>query len=221
MACSERYAEAWEFAAWFCVEAVISNVDDSGGAGNLFLTDSQVNFSELGIQANVGMVLYNVTQGTSGQVTAVALHTLTAAGVTWDDGDAYLIVAIDAQQRSTIERNLNLAATNINAARAASNGCGCTLASWAADYLSHLNVVMAAAFYSCTCGRPSISALSDDTRNSYREWAQAQIDAIRTQHIELCDGETGADFPVVGWAEQGWNEFARTRIVLNDILRNL
>jgi len=220
MACTDRYAEAWQFAAFFCVEALISNVDDSGGAANAFLTDSQVDFTLLGVQANVGMVLYNTTQGTSGQITAVTVHTVTAAGVTWDDGDAYRLVAIDAQQRSTIEHYLNLAATDIHAARAASGGCDCTLSAWAADYLSQLNVVMAAAFYSCTCGRPSISALSDETRTAYREWAQVQMDHIRTQHIELCDGATGADFPVVGWAEQGWNEFARTRIILNDILRN-
>jgi len=220
MACTGRYSEAWQFAAEFCIEAIVSNVDDSGGAANLFLTDSQVNFVELGVRANVGMVLYNTTQATNGQVTAVTAHTLTATGVTWDDGDAYVIVAIDVQQRSTIERYLNLAATDIHAARAASGGCDCTLASWAADYLAHLNIVMAAAFYSCTCGRPAVSALSDETRTAYREWAQAQMDAIRDMRIELCDGETGSEFPVIGWAEQGVTEFAKAQIVLNDILRN-
>ena len=220
MACSGRYAEAWRFAADLCVEAILSNVDNSGGAGNLFLTDNQVDFTLKGVQANVGMVLYNTTQGTSGQVTAVTGHTLTATGVTWDDGDSYLIVAIDVQQRSTIEHYLNLAAGHIHAARAASGGCDCTLANWAADYLAHLNVVMAAAFYSCDCGRPSISALSDDTRNSYREWAQEQLDAIRDVRIELCAGETGSETPVIGWAEQGTTEFAKAQIVLNDMLRN-
>jgi hypothetical protein len=220
MPCTDRYSEAWRFAAFFCVEAIVSNVDDSGGAANAFLTDSQVDFVQLGVQASVGMVLYNTTQNTNGQVTAVTAHTITATGVTWDDGDAYIIVAIDAQQRATIELNLNLAATMIHAARAQSGGCDCTLASWADDYLAHLNVVIAAAFYSCTCGRPSISALSDETRTAYREWAQEQLNAIRDVRIELCDGETGSETPVLGWAEQGTTEFARAQIILNDLLRN-
>ena len=126
----------------------------------------------------------------------------------------------DSQQEAVINNYLAISANTIHAARAASGGCGCSLASWAAEYLKFLNIVMAAAFYSCECGRPATSMMSDDTRNAYREWAQNELDNIRTQHIELCDGETGADFPVAGWAGQGWNEFVRTRIVLNDILRN-
>ena len=220
MPCSGRYAEAWQFASWFCVEALLSNVDDSGGAGNLFLTDSQVNFLEGGVQANVGMILYNTTQGTHGQVTAVTIHTVTATGVTWDDGDAYRIVALEAQQRASIEANLNIAATQIHAALAASGACDCTFAAWANDWLAFLNCVIAAAFYSCTCGRPAVAAMSDDTRNSYREWAQAQLEALRDGRFEVCDGETGSEYPFLGWAEQGTTAFARARIVLNDILRN-
>jgi len=218
--CTGRFAEAWQFAAFFCVEALLSNVDDSGAAGNLFLTDTSTDFPTSGIAANAGMILYNVTQNTSGQITAVTLDTLTATGVTWDDGDVYRVVAIDAQQRATIEHNLNLAVTGIHAALAASGACNCTFAPWATDYLSHLNVVMAAAFYSCTCGRPAVQALSDETRSSYREWAQAQIDAIRSGTLELCYGETGSEFPVVGVAEQGWTEATRAQIIANDILRN-
>ena len=126
----------------------------------------------------------------------------------------------ESQQEAVINNNLRKAATFIHAARAASGGCNCSLSPWAEEYLSTLNVVMAAAFYSCQCGRPAITVLSDDVRAQYREAVQNELDNIRTQKIELCDGETGADFPVVGWAEQGWDEFARTRIVLNDILRN-
>lgn len=221
MPCTGRYSEAWRFASYFCVEALLSNFDNSGGAANVFLTDTQVNFLEAGVRPNAGMILENTTQNTSGQVTAVTITTVTATGVTWDDGDAYRIVALDAQQRGSVEANLNLAATNIHAALAASGACDCTFAAWADDWLAHLNIVIAAAFYSCTCGRPSISALSDETRTSYREWAQAQLDALRDGRFEVCDGATGSEFAITGWAEQGLTEAARARIIIRDILRNM
>lgn len=140
-----------------------------------------------------------------------------------DAGDfsAFFCVDIDNnQQEATINNYLNIAASNIHVARAASNGCDCSLAPWATEYLKLLNIVIAASFYSCPCGRPGTSLMSDDTRHSYREWAQGQIDAIRDMRLELCDGETSSEFPVVGWAEQGVTEFAKAQIVLNDILRN-
>jgi len=216
-ACSGRYSEAWQFAAWFCVEALLMGADNGGGAGVAMLTDSAANFVEKGIEANVGMVLYNLTQSTYGLVTGVTLHTVTATGVPWNNGDLYRIVAINAQQRAAIEHNLILAAGAIHAARAAADACNCALAAWALDYLIHLNNVIAAAFYGCTCGS---AALTDDTKVSYREWADAQLELIRTSKLELCEGETGADFPATGWAEQAVTEFAARDIVANDILRN-
>ncbi|MGD8499008.1 MAG: hypothetical protein PVJ86_00080 [Phycisphaerales bacterium] len=140
-----------------------------------------------------------------------------------DAGDfaAFFCVEVDNnQQEATINNYLMIAATDIHAARAQSGGCDCTLANWAGEYLKFLNIIIAASFYSCPCGRPGTSLMSDDTRHSYREWAQGQIDAIRDVRIELCAGETGSETPVLGWAEQGTTEFAKARIVLNDILRN-
>lgn len=187
----------------------------------MFLTDTQVDFLRAGVQPNVGMVITNTTQNTSGQVTAVTITTVTATGVTWDDGDAYRIVALDAAQRALIEQNLNVAVTHIHAALAASGACDCTFAAWANDWLAFLNSVIAASFYSCTCGRPSISALSDETRNEYRTWAQGQLDALRDGRFEVCAGETGSEFAITGWAEQGLTEAARARIIARDILRNM
>jgi hypothetical protein len=220
MSCNGAYAEAWEFASWFCKGALLERVDDSGGAGNAALADSQVDFLRLGVQANVGMVLYNVTQGTNGPVTAVTTHSVTATGVTWDDGDEYRIVTLDAQQIAAIERNLSIAATDIHAALAASGACDCTLSSWGSQFLAKINIIDAAAFYSCTCGQPAAAALSDETRRRYQEWVQTQLNLIRTMKLELCDGETGADFPVTGWAQQGLTEFNKAQIIVDDIVKN-
>lgn len=220
MSCTGRYAEAWEFASFFCKEALAVGVDNSGGAGNASLQDTQVtDFRTLGIEANVGMILYNTTQNTSGAVTAVGANTITATGVTWDDGDAYRIVALNGQQRGEIELNLNLAASDIHIARAASSGCDCSLSAAGRQKAAFLNIINAAAFYSCTCGMPAVQALSNDTRARYQQYVQEQINQIRDGRLELCAGETGSDFPAVGWADQGVTGFAKARIVVNDILK--
>jgi hypothetical protein len=213
MACLGRYAEAWAFAAFWCTGVIISNADNSGGAGNAFLTDTTVgNFTVLGVEANVGMILYNTTQGTNGPVTAVTPTTITATGVTWDDGDAYRIVLIDILERSAIEHYLNVAASDLHAAMAQSGMCDCVLAAWAPDFLAKLNIIDAAAYYQCKCGQPS---MTDTMRSRYLDWCSTQLEAIRTGNQELCHGATGADFPSLGWAQQGWTDWATAEIVYN------
>lgn len=215
--CTGRFAESWQFAAFWCVASMIAGADDSGGAGNANLTDSQANFQTKGVLPNRGMILYNTTQNTSGPVTAVTETTITATGVTWDDADAYRIVLLTGIERSTIEHYLNVAASDIHAALAASGACDCTLASWAADYLAKLNIIEAAVFYQCPCGQPSFEA---SQRSDLLTWATNELSNLRTMKVDVCAGETGSDFPVTGWAEQGTTEFARVRIIVNDILRN-
>jgi len=219
MTCTGAYAEVWEFAKYFCTESLILGVDNSGGAGNAFLTDSLIDFNDKGVYAGRGMILENVTAGTEGPVTAMTTHTLTATGVTWDDGDTYRIAALDSSQRLVIEDHLLQAASDIHAARAASGGCDCTLASWAGEYLARLNSVIAAAFYDCLCTSPG-PPMIEERRAMYMEWANSQLEMIREGKLELCHGETGSDFPATGWAEQGTTEFARTGIVVNDALRD-
>lgn len=119
-----------------------------------------------------------------------------------------------------INNNLRLAATDIWVALKSAGADQCAMPPQSLDYLAFLNIIIAAAFYSCTCGRPSITMLSDDMRNNYRAWAQAQLDAVRRSEIELCEGETGADFPYLDVAEQGWTHFNRVRIIVNDWLRH-
>jgi hypothetical protein len=164
------------------------------------------------------MILYNTTQNTSGPVTAVTETTITATGVTWDDGDAYRIVLLTGIERGTIEHYLNIAASDIHAALAATGACDCTHASWAAGYLSKLNIIDAAAYYQCPCGQPKIS---DDQRRALLEWASNELANLRMSKVDVCQDATGADFPATGWAEQGTTESAQARIILNDILRNL
>jgi len=215
MACTGRYAQSWQFASFFCTGVILQNVDNSGGAGNLFLTDTTINFLAPAneVEAGVGMILYNTTAGTSGPVTAVTAHTITATGVTWSNGNGYRIVLIDAIERSTIELYLDIAASDIHAAMAASGACDCTLASWAAGFLAKLNIIDAASYYQCKCGQPS---MTDELRGRYLDWCSTQLEAIRTGALELCDGATGSDFPALGWAQQGWTDWATAEIIYNE-----
>jgi len=212
MACNGAYAEAWQFASFFCSAGLLSSVDNSGGAGNAFLTDSQVDFTAF-IEANVGMILYNVTQSTSGPVTAVTQTTLTATGVTWNDGDTYRIATLNAQEIATIELYLDIAAADLHAAMAQSGMCDCSLASWAPGFLQKLNIIDAASYYQCSCGQPN---MSDELRGRYLDWCSTQLEAIRTGNLELCSGHTGSDFPSVGWAQQGWTDWATAEIIYNE-----
>ena len=215
MACTGRFAEAWSFASFFCTGVILNGVDNSGGAANAFLTDTTINFlaPDNRVDAGVGMVLYNTTAGTSGPVMAVTSTTITATGVTWDNGDAYRIVLIDAIERSTIELYLDIAASDLHAAMAAAGACDCTLADWAAGFLAKLNIIDAASYYQCKCGQPS---MTDELRGRYLDWASTQLEAIRTGAIELCQGQTGSDFPALGWASQGWTDWATAEIIYNE-----
>lgn len=216
--CTARFALASDFAAFFCIKAILSRVHD-GAANAAVLTDSQADFIENGIEANQGMILYNVTDGSSGVVTAVTENTLTttlASGTDndWDVGDIYRITALDSNEIATIENVLDIAASDIHAALAASGACDCTLAGWARAYLKKLNIIDASAFYVCECAKPK---LTDEQRQAYLEWADRQFELIRTQKLELCSGATGAEFPAIDWVEQGTTEFAQAQIVDNDI----
>jgi len=217
MACTGRFAEAWQFASFFCVGAMLYRVDDSGGMAHAFLTDSQADFVTGGIKANVGMILYNVTDGSRGPVTAVTTNTLTASlaggvGNNWDNGDVYRIVTIDTNEIATIQNYLDITATDIHAAMAAADACSCTLASWASALLGKINIIEAAGFYQCPCGGPR---MTDEMRKTYMEWADHQLELIRLGKIEVCAGSAGSDYPAVGWAEQTVTEFATEQILFN------
>lgn len=219
--CTSRYAEAWEYAATLCIGAILKRIH-TGADGAAVLQDTQVNFREAGVLANVGMVLYNVTDGSSGAVTAVTNTTITATltGGTdndWDAGDVYRIVLIDALEIATIEQFLDIAAADVHEALAATGACDCTLASWATTYLKKLNIYDALTYYMCPCAKLK---LSDDARAAYLAWAEKQFELLRSGAIEVCSGETGSEFPALDWADQSVTEFAAAKIISNDIDRN-
>ena len=222
MACNGAYADFWDYAAELCVHPILAGYDDSGGAGNVFLTNSTADFINGPDAIEVGHWCKNVTDGSEGPITARTQTTVTATltGGTnndWDDGDLYYLMPITANERAIITLYLTTAASDIHASLAATGACDCTLASWATVYLQKLNIFDAAVRHNCPCGQP---LLTDDQRSMWLDWVSTQLGLLRTAEIEVCDGETGSDFAYTGWAEQGVTEFARARIIAKDVLRN-
>lgn len=220
MTCSGRYAEAWQFAAFWCASNLLQGLHAGAGPGDAALSDTYTDFISRGVKANVGMVLYNTTQGTSGVVTAVTTHTLTAVGVTWDNADAYRIATLTGEEIATTNHYLDIASGNIHAALGSVGGCDCTLADWATGtegMLTKINIIETAAFHTCPCMRPLIT---DDMRRTYLEESNRQLSMIRTGEIELCAGYTGSKYPAFGAIEQAFNVFSAEQIIINREKRN-
>ena len=208
MPCTGRYAEAIDYAVLMRCAGLYAGLDDSGGAGNVFLTDSTVNFVDLDVV--VGNPIFNATTGVYGTITAVAATVLQTNTATWSNGDAYRIALMSASEVATVEMYLDLATPAIFAALGAVGACSCTFASWANQYLAQLNSYLAAVVHHCPCGR---GELTDDMRRAYLEWTSEQLELIRTGKIELCSGYTGADYPAIASAEQAWTNWRAAEIM--------
>jgi len=119
-----------------------------------------------------------------------------------------------------IEAFLDIAASDIHAAMAAQGMCNCTLASWASEYLKKINIIDAEVIQHCMAACGWTSVMSPELRRMWLEWVNLQLQLIRTGEIELCNGETGKDFPYMGWAQQSHTDFQAAQIIWNDIAKN-
>lgn len=120
----------------------------------------------------------------------------------------------DSEGQEMIEYYVNAAAGNIHAALAAVAACDCTFAAWANEYLKKINLVEAGTLVQCRCVDTN---LTTEEKRLWLEWADRQLDLIRTSKIDVCAGATGADWPSIGWASQGLTERVRAEIIANDI----
>lgn len=129
--------------------------------------------------------------------------------------DFWCLGEIGSEAETMIRQFLEIAVSDVHAALAATGACDCTLAGWATEYLKKLQVIEAAVIYNCPCGTVN---LTDDMKRNWLEWLNGQYKMLRTGEIEVCDGETGADFPSMGWAEQAWTDWNRAQVVYNDLV---
>ena len=133
---------------------------------------------------------------------------------------ACLDVPIDAAeavaQTALLEMALDMASSDVYAAMAASGACDCTLAAWATEFLKKLAIVDAVLLQRCPCVRAN---LSEAERPAWLDWVTGQLELIRTGKIEVCAGETGSEFPALGWAEQTVTIANTVKIISNRINR--
>jgi hypothetical protein len=216
MSCSGRYAEAWQYASFWCQSQLLVGAHMGAGPADVALSDTTVNFLNAGAQGGKGQVLYNTTQNTSGPITAATETTLTATGVTWNASDAYRSAFLSTSEMSRINHYLDITAGDIHAALGSVGACDCTFSSWGANYLAEINIILARVFWDCPCAPD----LSNDEKRLYSELANARLQAIRDGEVDVCQGATGSKYPVIGWAEQGLTEFSQAEIIAKDIERS-
>lgn len=120
---------------------------------------------------------------------------------------------IESRYEDHVNRFLVMAASNIQAALAASGAINCSLASWALEYLKNLNVVLAGTLYQDLC-EPHLTV---DEKRLYLEYANGQLEQIRTGKLELCANATGSEFPAIDWAEQSVDEFSAAKIIIKEL----
>lgn len=213
------YATAEDYVGFLCNSARISRVHD-GPDEALSLTDSIGRFRTRGIQAGVGMILYNLTDGSQAVVTGVTednlVGTLTG-GVDnfWEIGDQYLIVTVDAFERATVDHYLEVTASDIAAAVAAGGQCECSITAWGAALLKKLNILDAISLYVCSC---RAGAISDTERQQHRNFVEAQLKLIREGRIDVCGG-SGSDGPAFGSSKEAVTPFAAAQIIRDRIER--
>ena len=130
-----------------------------------------------------------------------------------NDFRAYWGVEIENKYEAHVNRFLVMAASNIQAALAASGAINCSLASWATEYLKNMNVILAGILYQDLC----TPHLTVDEKRLYMEYANGQLEQIRTGKLELCAGETGSDYPAIDWAEQSTDEFSAAKIIIKEL----
>jgi hypothetical protein len=126
--------------------------------------------------------------------------------------DFWCVEIHGTDEADQVKNYLRRAASTINMSRQAQGACDCTLSNSAVGYLRDLSIVIAVVYHNCPCAKPN---LSDAQLAAYIEQTSAELLAIREGTIELCDGETGSDFPAIGWAEQSLTDFATAEIIYN------
>jgi len=217
MTCTTRYAEAWEYGAFFCVGNLLAGVHGGAGPADAALSDADGDFITRGIRPLIGQVLYNLTQATNGLVTAVTDTTITAVGVTWDALDEYRISTMNASELITAEHYLDITAVDITIALQSVAACDCNWWPNFSGWAKKINIIEAAVLHKCPCASPQIDAAQQQI---LLQWADDQLERIRMMEFDPCLGHTGKDFPVTGWAEQATTPFAAADIIINSFLKD-
>ena len=130
--------------------------------------------------------------------------------------DFWCLESTSDEEDEVISNFIDIASSDLDAALAQSGQWDCTKAAWAGQFLAKLNIIDAAIYHRCPCGRPNIT---DELRQAYLTWMSEQLTSIRKGELDLCAGATGSDWPAIGWSEQTWTDFNTAQIIYNAGLR--
>lgn len=113
---------------------------------------------------------------------------------------------------ATIENALDLAASDVHMALAASNQCSCTMSAAGLVYVKKLNIMDAAVLQNCPCGN-ALRTPEDRTRVS--EWLSGQYELIRQSKTVVCENATGSEYPAFGIAQYSFTDWNYIQIILD------
>jgi len=116
-----------------------------------------------------------------------------------------------------IERALDMSAGKIDGALASVAACDCTLSVSGQRTLAYLNCLLAVVHYVCPCNSVDIT---DDMRRLYADEAQGMIDALMDGTLEVCEGETGSNFPSAAFPQIAWNDANAAEIYNNSLKKS-
>lgn len=114
----------------------------------------------------------------------------------------------DPDKVAELELYLDLASADVHSARSSAGACDCSLAPWATDYLKKLTMIDASVIQQCPCSQMTIEA-----KNAWLIWLSNQLELIRTGQIELCDGETGTEYPAFADVARAWTDWSAAEII--------
>jgi len=118
----------------------------------------------------------------------------------------------DPATLAAIEGALDMAASDIHMALAASNQCTCTMSAHGLIYVKKLNIIDAAVLQHCPCGN---AVRTQEERDALRSWLEGQYELIRQSQTVVCEGATGADYPAFGIAQYSFTEANLVQIIFN------
>jgi len=101
--------------------------------------------------------------------------------------DFFQMSCSSADEESQAQIYLDLVASDIHAALAATGACDCTFALWANGYLAKINIIEAAVLFQQPCG----PELSEEMKKAYLEWVTRELAPPKNGHASTRSQQAG------------------------------
>lgn len=128
---------------------------------------------------------------------------------------AAAITSVDWPNPQVLQRNLELAAAEIDVARASSGQLSSSLGPSVGVFLELLNLVGAVLITKFD----NVQVFAQEELDRFQEWKDTNVEGIRTGEIVLIAGATGKEFPSIEIAEIAWTPATGIDIIINQLKR--